>query len=205
MCGSSVPTDNSAAIAAQQEEERQARIQEGVTSIDTAFEGFNDDFFNNYQNDYLGYFTPQLDDQYNDAVERLTLNLARSGNLTSSAGANQLADLRREFDTQSTSLTNQALSASNQLRGDVDNRRSQLFADNRAAADPGSAASAAASAATLLQPAAPTTPLSNVFGDFFNNLGNVSAIQNTNRNNNGVQSFNTGGGSGGSSVSVLGN
>lgn len=205
MCKSSPPKDNSAEIARQQEAARQARIRTGQSNIDSAFSGFNDQFYNNYQDQYTGYYNPQLQDQYGDAVKRLTLQLAQSGNLTGSAGANQLGDLQEYYDQQKLALTNRALDAVNSLRGNIDAKKSQLYADNRAAADPGSAASAAASAAQYLQPTAPSSPLANVFSDFFQNVGNTAAIRNTQRLNQGtgVQNFSGGGRSGGS-VSVVG-
>jgi hypothetical protein len=195
MCGSKPKRDNSAEIARQEEAARQGRISAGQQSIDEAFTGFNDEFFNGYQQQYSDYYNPQLQDQYSDAAKRLTLQLAQSGNLTGSAGAKQLADLEKFYNTQKMSLTNQSLDAAKRLRGDIDARKSQLYQDNRASADPGNAASAAASAAQYLQPTAPSSPLANVFGDFFSNLGNQYAIKNTQRLNQGtgVQSF---GGSG---------
>jgi hypothetical protein len=203
MCKSSPPKDNSAEIARREEEARQARITQGQASIDQAFGGFNDDFYNKYQDDYLGYYNPQLNDQYDDAVERLTLQLAQTGNLTGSVGARQLADLQKFYDTQKVGITNQALGATNDLRSNIDTRKSQLYTDNRAAADPGNAASAAASAVTALQPAPPSSPLANVFGSFFNDIGNVAAIKNAQqfRQGTGVQSF---GGSNNNSVYNVG-
>lgn len=203
MCKSSPPKDNSAEIARREEEARQARIAQGQANIDQAFGGFNDDFYNKYQDDYLGYYNPQLNDQYDDAVERLTLQLAQTGNLTGSVGARQLADLQKFYDTQKVGITNQALGATNDLRSNIDTRKSQLYTDNRAAADPGNAASAAASAVTALQPAPPSSPLANVFGSFFNDIGNVAAIKNAQqfRQGTGVQSF---GGSNNNSVYNVG-
>lgn len=195
MCMPKPPRDNSAKIAQQQEAERQGKIKQGQTSIDEAFSGFDDPFYQGYQTQYLDYYNPQLDDQYKDAVKRLTLQLAQTGNLTGSVGAKQLADLQKNYDTQKLAITNQSQSALNQLRGNIDQRKSQLYADNRAAADPGSAASAAASAAQYLQPGAPTSPLSNVFGDFFANLGNVAALNNARayRQGTGVQQYGSSG------------
>lgn len=204
MCkASKPPRDNSAQIAAQREAERQARITSGQANIDSAFSDFNDDFYQGYQDQYLDYYTPQLNDQYGDAVKRLTLQLAQTGNLTGSVGANQLSDLQKYYDTQTGSVTNRALSATNQLRSNIDNRKSQLYADNRASADPGSATSAAASAVAALQPAPPSSPLGNVFSDFFSNLGNVAALNNARsyRQGNGVTPY---GSSGGSSVVNIG-
>lgn len=205
MCTSKPPKDNSAKIARKQEEARQRNISKGKKAIDQSFSGFDDQFFGNYQNQYSDYYNPQLNDQYTDAMKRLTLQLAQTGNLTGSAGATQMGDLKKYYDTQKQALTNQALEAANTLRGNIDARRSQLYADNRAAADPGSAASAAASAAQYLQPTAPSSPLANVFADFFSNLGNVAALKNVQRltEGTGVRSFSGRGGRGGS-VDVIG-
>jgi len=203
MCTSKPPKDNSAQIAAKQEKERQDRIAQGQSGIDSAFTNFNDDFYNNYSTTYNDYYNPQLDDQYGDAVKRLTLQLAQTGNLTGSVGADQLADLQKYYDTQKLAVTNRATEATNSLRGNIDNKKSQLYADNRAAADPSSAAAAAATAAQYLQPSAPSSPLANVFGDFFNNLGNVSALKNARSyaQGTGVQSY---GGTSNGSVDVIG-
>lgn len=203
MCTSKPKKDNSAQLAQQQEAQRQARIAQGQTAIDQAFGGFDDNFYNKYQTDYTGYYTPQLDDQYTDATKKLTLQLAQTGNLTGSTGATQLSKLKQHYDTQKLAMTNQALDAVNQLRGSIDQRKSQIYADNRASADPGNAASAAASAVQALQPTAPTSPLANVFGDFFANLGNQAALKSVQRLNEGtgVQSFS--GRRGGGSVSVV--
>lgn len=205
MCGPKPKKDNSAEIARQEEAARQARIQQGQQGIDQAFAGFDDPFYQGYQNQYSSYYAPQLDDQYSQAVKRLTLQLAQTGNLTGSAGAEQLSNLKKNYDTQKLSISNQAIDAANQLRSNIDNKKSQLYADNRAAADPSSAAAAAASAAQFLQPTAPSSPLADVFGSFFQNLGNVAALNNARRltEGTGVQSF---GGSGGrsGSVSVVG-
>lgn len=196
MCLPKPKADRSAEIAAKREAERQQRIQEGRTGIEQAFAGFDEPFFEGYQQQYLDYYNPQLRDQYSDAVKRLTLQLAQTRNLTGSVGADQLADLKQFYDQQNLALTNQALERANRLRGDIDQRRSQLFAENRAAADPGGAAASAATAAQALQPAPPTSPLANVFSDFFGNLGNVAALSNVRRlrEGTGVQQF--GGGSG---------
>ncbi len=196
MCTSSKPpVDNSAAIARQAEAERQARVEQGISSVDSAFTGFNPDFYNKYQSDYTGYYYPQLDDQYSDARKRLTLQLAKTGNLTSSSGINQMGDLQKYYDTQRTGVTNQAIDATNRLRSEVDSRKSQLYADARSSADPGSAASAAASAAQALQPGLPVNPLANTFADFFNNLGSTAAVyagSNTGQQG-GTQIFNNSG------------
>lgn len=197
MCmGGSTPKDNSAEIARAEEAARQEKIKQGTSAIDSAFTGFNDDFYNNYQTQYSDYYNPQLNDQYGDATKKLTLQLARTGNLTGSTGAEQLAKLQQYYDTQKTAMTNQAITAANTLRGNVDTKKSQLYQDNRASADPGNASSAAAAAAQYLQPSAPTTPLADMFTDFLNNYGNISALSNAQKlagQSAGVGTYGSGG------------
>jgi len=187
------PVDNSAQLAREAEAARQARITQGTGSIDNAFNSYNDDFYNQYQNDYSSYYQPQLEDQYSDARERLTLNLAKTGNLTSSTGADQFGDLKTKYNDRNTGITNEALDAANALRGNVDSRKSMLYADNRSAADPGFTEEAAAKAASSLQPTAFNSPLADTFSDFFNNIGNAAGVGTGKYQNTGVQTF--GGGS----------
>lgn len=200
MCssgGGSTNPEVAARHAREREAARQAIIEQGREKIDEQFAGFNDDFYNQYQQKYTDFYNPQLQDQYSDARNRLTLQLARSGNLTSSVGSKQMGDLQKHFNTQQTGITNQALDAVNKLRSNIDINKSQLYADNRAAADPGNAAQAAQAAAQSLQPTSPMSPLANTFSDFFNNLGNMAAISNVNRgyNRTGVQNYNSNGSS----------
>lgn len=199
MCSSSPPRDNSAAIARQQEAERQARIVEGQTKIDEQFVGFNDDFYNSHQTAHNDYYYPQLDDQYDDARKRLTLQLARTGNLTSSAGANQMGDLQEYYNDQRTGITNQGINATNDLRANIDSSKTQLYNDNRSAADPGNAAAAAASAASMLQPGRPDSPLANMFASFFQSAGGAAQGYNAGTSqrstNTGVQNYNNNSGS----------
>jgi uncharacterized protein YciI len=199
MCGPKAPKDNSAELARQAEEQRQSRITQGQSAIDQAFGGFNDDFYTGYQNQYNDFYNPQIDEQYGDASKRLKLQLARTGNLTGSVGANQLADLQKYYDAQKLSISGRGIDAANNLRSNIDNSKSQLYANNRASADPGNATSAAAAAAQSLQPTAPSDVLANVFGGFFDQLGNVNAIKNQQQysQGSGVKSFSGGNSSGG--------
>src|SRR3546814_8539380 len=100
MCiGGKTPKDNSAEIARQQEEARQQRIRDGQSAIDTNFAQFNDPYFDDYRQDYMAYYQPQLDRQYQNARRKSVLGLHSTGNLSSSAGAGKLGDLRSEEHT----------------------------------------------------------------------------------------------------------
>ena len=170
MCGGSPPKDNSAEIARQQEAERQERISAGRTKIDETFSQFDDPFYEGRQKSYTGYFMPQLDDQYHDANRKLTLSLARTGNLNSGSGARQIGDLRENYELNRGMVADKALDFGNKARTDVENARQDLYTTNRASADPSGAAASALARVGTLTTAPAFSPLGNVFADFINNI-----------------------------------
>lgn len=184
--------DNSAEIARRDEEARQARITAGQTAIDQSFAGFNDDYYDQYGDAYTANYQPQLAQQYRSAYERAVLGLAGSGNLTSSQGANVLGDLAAEYKRQQNTLANNATGAINDLRSSVETARSGLYDQNRAAADPSSAASLAAAQAETLAAPQVYSELGDVFGNLINNAGTVLALESQGKSGFRTGFFSTG-------------
>lgn len=165
----SMPKDNSAEIARQREEARQADIRAGRENIDSAFSRFDDPFYNNIQTTYQDYFFPQVDQQFADTSKKLKLRLAGAGNLNSGAGAQQIGKLTQQYDLQRADLANKALDAANSYRTRVEGERGDLYNLNASSADPASIAVQAASrAGPLLTPPSPS-PIGSLFADFLNN------------------------------------
>ena len=202
MCvfGGSAPRDNSAEEARRREEERQARITQGRDAIDSAFEAFSPDYFSGYEQDYMGYYDPLLEDQASDARRRLTLELARTGNLTSSAGIRRLQELQEFEDQQRGQIASRAADAATDLRNQVEMARGDLYSQNTAAADPGSAAANAARRSESLMTPPTYSPLGDVFGNFFTNLSNFDRARDRRSidQRSGTQLFLPSGGQGGS-------
>lgn len=197
MCiGGKAPKDNSAEIARQQEEARQQRIREGQAQIDQKFSQFNDPYFDQYQQDYLGYYTPQLDRQYQDAKRKSVLGLHRTGNLSSSAGAGKLGDLTRAYSDNRTLLANNALSAVNDLRGRIESTRNDLYSQNRASADPSAAASQAATQVGFLGAPPSFSPLGDIFGNLVSTVSTGLAAERAGYPGFNTGLFSSGGGSG---------
>lgn len=96
----SQPKDNSAQIAEQKEKERQDRIKAGQAAIDDAFGQFNDDYYGNISSGYTSYYNPQVDQQYKDALDKLTLQLGQQGILQSSEGSKQIGKLQENYQQQ---------------------------------------------------------------------------------------------------------
>ncbi len=184
----SVPQDNSAEIARQREAQRQADIRAGRDRIDTTFaERFNDPFYAEREQSYMGYYTPQLEDQYQDAYRKLVLGLSRSGNLNSGSGARQLGDLKEAYAREQGALSSRALDSVNTLKSNVENARSDLYQQNTAAADPSAAAASALNRAGVLAAPAAYSPLGDLFAGFINNAATAVSAEKA-----GYRGWNTG-------------
>lgn len=174
MCGPSTPKDNSAKKARREEEARQARIHQGVNNIDLAFEGFNKGYFDKYSKDFQGFYLPQLDSQYGDAKRGLTYNLARSGNLEASTGAKSFGDAEEKYLGARTDIADRAFDSVNNLRGRIEDTKSNLYAMNASAADPGQAIARSTASASLVGQPQAKTPLGDVFASLLN--GSAQAV-----------------------------
>jgi len=152
MCFHSPPKiDNSAADAAareavdarDREEKRRADIELGQTNINTTFSQFDDPFFDARRTAYLDYATPQLDEQFTQAQDNLTFNLARGGNIRSQAAIDQIAKLAQRFQFQQADVLTEADRQRQGLRDTVENEKQRLFNQLDASADPAAAANSA--------------------------------------------------------------
>lgn len=157
--------DNGAAEdARRQEEARQARIRQGMSSIDSAFMPFNDDYFGGKSKAYSDYYLPQLQQQFDDANAALRLQLSASGLGNSSAGAYGTAKLAKEFADRQADIAAKGGDYAGQARQQVQDMRNQLTSQLNATSDAGAAAQAAQSQAyaSMNRPNA-FEPLGNAF------------------------------------------
>ncbi len=177
MCGGKAPKDNSAEIARQNEEARQARIMQGQKSIEDTFANtFNDDYFNNLTRSYEEYYNPQLKDQFDSALKELTFQTARSGNAESTAANELFAKAEKQKQDAATQITNDALAATGKAKANVAAQKSNLFSLNNAAADPTQASSQAAQAAVQLDQPQSFSPLGSIFAGLINTGNTANAI-----------------------------
>jgi hypothetical protein len=165
-----------AARARAAEEARAARIRAGQADINKTFGSFNDSFFGNYENDYLDYYTPQIDGQFGDANEDLAYSLARSGLLKSSVAGEKSGDLSKAYSDARSQTLARAKSAVTALRGRVANEKSSALNLLNATGDADRAASEALSRSQLLFKEQPEyNPLGDLFGGFASGIGNLNA------------------------------
>lgn len=177
MCFDSLFGGNSAKKMAQQqradEDARQARINSGMSSIDSTFSGFNDDFYNGRRQAYLDYAMPEVQRQAASARRALVYALANNGNLNSSGALRKDQDLTADTDRASLDVGNAALDAANQTRSNVENIRSGIVSQLNATGDDQAAGQAALRQAQAINMPQGFSPLGQLFSDF---LGGVSQI-----------------------------
>lgn len=179
MCPPKPPQDNSAELARQQEQERQARITQGKQSIDSAFSVFDPKYFDKFKGDYLGYYNPQVDEQFTDARQDLRYNLARAGTEDSTPGQKAFADLTEGYGDKRREIESKATEATNNIRSQVEQNKSDLYAQNTASADPSLAAMSAAGRAGSLSTPPSLSPLADLFAGMTN--AGAAFIQGNNR------------------------
>ncbi|BAQ16106.1 hypothetical protein GL4_0643 [Methyloceanibacter caenitepidi] len=146
-----------------EERKRQRDIRRGERNVDSAFRPFNNSYFKKFRNDYTGYYFPQLEDQFKEGKASLFGALAERGLDESTVGIDAQADLLENYQGERARVANEAADRSNELRGRVEDAKTNLYALNKSSADPrGINARALGSARALVAPQA-FTPLGQVF------------------------------------------
>ncbi|MHB1140664.1 MAG: hypothetical protein ACYC1T_02745 [Sulfuricaulis sp.] len=125
--------------------------------------GFDDNYYSGIKKAYTDFYLPQVDEQYDQAKRKLTYKFANTGNLDSSAGANNIANLFRDYNRERASIADRALGAEKDLRSNVEQNRSELISQLQATADPEAAATSSTARAKALATPAPFSPLGDLF------------------------------------------
>lgn len=163
----------------QKEAERQAAIRQGAGMIDQSFSKFNEPFFQGFQDNFLNYYTPQIDEQLRDARATLATSLADRGMLESTTGLSKLADLEKSAARQRTDISNRAVDEANNLRSQVEQERANLIALNESAANPSRIGTLVRNSAATLKAPQSFSPLGDVFATA---LDSVAQFNNAARN-----------------------
>lgn len=172
---------NEAAKARSEEQQRQSRIREGTTRVNSIFDGqFNEPYFEGRKQAYIDYANPQIEDQYGDAQKELTFSLARSGLLDSSVRGQKAGELQKRYDLTKQEVADKALAYSGEAKSAVEDARSNLIGTLNATGDAEGAASGAINRASALSKPAAFSPLSQLFADFTAGLGTQAALEKAN-------------------------
>lgn len=162
----------------QLEAERQARIRAGADLINQQFSRFDDNYYNDFKNAFLGFYEPQLDKQSIEARGKGISALTDRGILASTEGIRALTKLQDEEALQRTHLANQSVDRVNNLRSRIEQEKGNLYALNETSADPERIAPIVnGSAASLVAPSS-FDPLGDVFGGVLNSVAAYQAARN---------------------------
>ena len=142
---------------------REARIQEGQGKIDAAFAQYDQPYYDTYAKSITDLQRPQLDDQYGGARANLTAALADRGMLESTVGAQEFGKFGKIYADKAAEIAAQARDASLGLKGKIESQKSDLYALNRASADPSAISTQAIGQATALAAPSAVSPIGAVF------------------------------------------
>lgn len=158
--------DSGAAESRRLEDERNARINEGMSSIDKTYGDFNDDYYGLFEKQAYDLQRPDLNRNYRKATDDATYGLARSGMARSSAAANLFGDLKERYGQADLKARDDARSLASERRQQVEGSRNNMVAQLNATANPQAVAqSSIAQAKTLTAPPV-YSPITNAFADF---------------------------------------
>jgi len=188
MCFTSSGPDYGA-MARADEEARQARIKQGMASIDNTFKQFNSDFYDRRKQAVLDSTMPQLNDQMTKTKEQLQYNLARSGLTDSSVRSANEAEVNRQMDVNKAAVAGQAQDYANQARTQVEQNRSDLIGQLNATGDAQAAAQGALSRASIASAQPSISPLGLMFQNTTGLLGQASQAGAYNRQAPGLQAY----------------
>lgn len=185
MCdlfGTQAASDRAAAQAAKSEQEtkdqeakRQSDVAAGKGSIDKAFSGFDQPYYDKYKTSYEGAYNPEVDRQFGEATDKITSGMAGRGMLGGTYSNWTEGEAQRTRDDARAKIGGDAENAASTLKSNVNQRKNELYGLNTTANDPQGIAAQATGSATSIPAPLPTTSLGSVFGSV---LGPVSSFQN---------------------------
>lgn len=106
---------------------RQKAMDTSRTAIDTAYAGFNDDYFKKFAQDFVNYYKPKLDRQTTEANRGATFAYSDSGNLRSTAAARAFGDISRQSAEKSGEIANGAVDASKGFQQDIEGQKGEAL------------------------------------------------------------------------------
>jgi len=177
MCMGGGGGDGGAAERKRQEEERQGRIRAGNKAINDTFSQFDDDFFKGRREAYTGYAQPQINEQYQDAFEKLRKTLAASNLSQSSIAARRRGRLEKQLGEMTRKMNLTAEDYSNKARADIEAARSGLQSQNMNMADPALASANALTRAQQLNEVPVFDPITNLFASAAEGLATQADLE----------------------------
>jgi hypothetical protein len=141
---------------------------------------FDDAFYDQRRQAGLGYYVPQLAQQFQTAREQMGYALARAGLSRSTVAGEKFNKLQGDYDIENAGIASKVETDVNGLRTQVEDARSGLLTSLAATSDPESTATQALGRAQVLASAPVNySPLGDIFAGITGTIGaGVSGYQN---------------------------
>ncbi len=155
------------------ENEAEDRLAKGKQRIEDEFNGaFKPEFFNNYAQQLMDYWRPDIDRQYSDAQKQLNYGFANTQPGGGSVAADAFGRLKEGYDKALLQASDRSQGQANELRSSIEGQRSALRNQLAAGADPSVVVQDAVGTINNI----PRSPTYSPLGDLFSNLTGQFAV-----------------------------
>ena len=162
----------------EREARKQSNIAQGRNTIDQGFAGFDDNFYNQYKQDYMDTYNPQLLDQYNETNVNLRNSLKNNDLYNSNFAIGQLDSLKGIYDTEKARVEGQngeLGDLANSYKNTINAEKNNLYDYNQNTQtifDPTDISGTVSNKVNQFKNYSFDTPLADTFGSFYQDSTN---------------------------------
>lgn len=106
---------------------RQELVDNARGAIDSAYAGFDDDYFNKFAQEFVDYYKPKAVKAYEGERRDTTFAYGDAGNIRSSAAARSFGDLKEQLTENEGKIANSATDEANSFRNDIEAQKSSAL------------------------------------------------------------------------------
>lgn len=151
------------------ENQRQQLINQGMVSINKAYGGYNQDFYNQRAQSYVNFAMPQLATQAQATQSAIGFGLANRGLFGGSSQAKKAnQDFSRQYGQAEQQISDTGRGQAQALQQQIEGSRNTAINQLYQSADPAAATRQATSTAAGYQIPQPFVPISNMFSNLIN-------------------------------------
>lgn len=108
--------------------ERQTKMDTANAELDTAYAGFNDEYFNKFAQDFTSFYAPQIQREFKDQSAKTTNSYADAGTSRSSMAAAAFGDLDRGRTEKEANVSSAAIDRAQAFEDDIIGQKNEARA-----------------------------------------------------------------------------
>lgn len=174
---------NASKTARDAESNRQNRLSQGAIDLNNLFQQYGDTVSQQARDSYVASQMPDVQDNYNKNKNQSIYDSFRKGTSQSSSSAKNLSSLFEDYNRSRANVLNNAVSAGNQARSNVDSIRNNVYGSLQNTVNP--QAQAQTGMSNLINYTRPQnfSPLAALFEDTLGGVANAAGAQSQGYNN----------------------